>query len=566
LFERFDVASKYFAFASYSDYSFSLVFSSLLQEDYEAWVCDMRSRASQLFKFIGNSEPHIAATAINSRLQGMVTTHGNGEPRDHIHPSNGQLTQLSEAVRQFEGVVQPLENILCGLPTWSLHSKQQVQGGGAEKDGSRAQVRASTQASLSELAHTVVNWNPTHLWLKFRKAQLLDALKHYWEHDPSTLLQGIDALLGYLGAPDEWNNGELQADGSTRMSGETVSLRKKTSTALVAVARQVPQHLVPWLSQLSVASRALLSSEDLLPTIRMHLYEFLSCVATAVDDPVLRANFVSDVLSDAISVLESHEAQEAMQSVDSFLASIGVAQTREYPGSVTDAANVRQVTARFSRLFSAVNQLLSVGKRCNEAARKRPNGGIPSQAMTPDFEEITQSFADEGPVSLRDLSVNDPFVPLWPRILPNLLKLVDVLLRIWRPEHQAVLLQDRIQRYALAISDDDAYLTRRNDTKAGGVFGEGGTAGSVIPGTDRRDLNLAPRWSSWLNELRNTCFQMLGMCAGQRVLFAPEMSDSFPRFVAVIVEPRNLHAMEHRHITQYMYVRHFPTCSTLKLL
>jgi hypothetical protein len=522
-------------------------------DEYDTWIMDFRSKASQLFKYIGNSEPHIACTTISTRIQGLVVSHGNGEPRDHLHPPNQQLTQHSLAVRLFEAVVQPFENILMGLPSWSL--KANPNGSSDDRDGSRAQIRASAQASMSELARTVVAWTPNYLWLKFRRAQLLEGLKHYWKYDPSTLLQGIDALLGYLRAPDDWGctgSGSLEVDGTKRLSGEVVSLRKKSSIALVAVAKHVPYHLVPWLSQLSEATRSLLSSDDLLPTNRMHLYEFLSCVATAVEDPTLRANFVADVLSDAINVMESPETQEAISSVNSFLVFMGVAQTKEYPGSVNDAANVKTVTARFARFYSAFNQLLSVGKRCHEAAKKRPNGGIPMQSMPPGTDPNTQNFPDEGPVSMRDLSLNDPFVALWPRILPTLLKTFDVILRIWSPEHQAMLLRDRIQRYVLSISDDEAYLSRKADGKAGGVFGEGGTAGSIIPGLDRRDLNLAPKWSSWFNELRNACFQMLGMLAAQRVLFAPEMAEMFPRFVTVVTDPENLRAMEHRHFTQYL--------------
>ena len=173
--------------------------------------------------------------------------------------------------------------------------------------------------------------------------------------------------------------------------------------------------------------------------------------------------------------------------------------------------------------------------------------GMPQLQVDPN-----QVFADEGPISLRDLSMNDPFVPLWPQILPHVLKLTDILLRIWRPEHQALLLRDRIQRYVLAISDDDAYLSKKMDAKSNGVFGEGGTAGSIIPGTDRRDLNLAPRWSSWLHEMRIATFQMLGLLAAQRVIYAPEMSEFYPQLVAVLVDPQNLRAMEHRHMTQYL--------------
>jgi hypothetical protein len=162
------------------------------------------------------------------------------------------------------------------------------------------------------------------------------------------------------------------------------------------------------------------------------------------------------------------------------------------------------------------------------------------------------NFPDEGPVSLQDLAIDDPFVPLWPRILPHVLRMLDILFRIWRPEWQTRLLGDKIQRYALAMSDDDAFLCRKNGGKNGGVFGEGGTAGSVIPGTDRREMNLAPRWSVWFAELRNCLLQTMGLLAGQRALYSPEVSQLYTQIVAVIVDPENLRAMEHRHCAQYL--------------
>eukprot|EP00980_Cylindrotheca_fusiformis_P027875 scaffold22560_cov135-Cylindrotheca_fusiformis.AAC.86 len=530
--------------------------SSLLEaswddgEEYDSWIMDFRSKASQLFKHLGHYEPGIVTAALLHRLQGLLSAHAYGEPRNHLHHSNQQLTQASEAVRQLEALVQPMENILLGLPSWALSQSP------VENHGSRQAIWAQTQSSLAEVARLIVNWNPAYLWLKYRRAQLLEGLRHYWKYDPSTLLQGVDALLGYIGAPDEWGGDQLESDGSKQLSGETVGLRKKSSTALVSVSRHVSQHLVPYISQLSEVTRSLLSSVDILQTNRMHLYEFLSCVATSVEDPAQRSSFVASVLSDAINTLQSPESQEAIASVDCFLASLGITQAGQNPSSVADPTNVETVSARFARLFSAVNQLLSVGKRCHEANKKRPNGGIPFLASgnQPASEQDGQNFPDEGPVSLQDLSKGDPFVPLWVQIVPSLLKTINVVMKMWRPEYQAILLRDKVQRYAIAISDDEAYLSRKQDGKSGGVFGEGGTAGSVISGTDRRDLNLAPKWSGWLNELRNSCFQMLGLLSAQRALYAPEMAQLYPRIVEVIVDAQNLRAMEHRHCTQYLYV------------
>jgi hypothetical protein len=169
-------------------------------------------------------------------------------------------------------------------------------------------------------------------------------------------------------------------------------------------------------------------------------------------------------------------------------------------------------------MFSSLNQLLSVGKRCQEAAKQRPNGGIPVQYLSEVIDvSVMQNFPDEGPVSISDLAINDPFVPLWPKLLPILLQVFEVTLRVWHPKFQAILLRDNIQRYALAISDDEAYLATKQDSSVGGVFGKGGTAGSIISGIDRRDLNLTPKWSGWFNELRNNSFQLLGLLCAQRV-------------------------------------------------
>lgn len=113
---------------------FSLVFTSLLftigvyaQEEYELWMSHIRSKASQLFKFLGHVEPRIVSSALNSRIQLILSQYGNGQPGDHLNSINNQLTQQSEASLQFEALHQPVEYVLSGLPSWALEddSKQQ---------------------------------------------------------------------------------------------------------------------------------------------------------------------------------------------------------------------------------------------------------------------------------------------------------------------------------------------------------------------------------------------------------------------------------------------------------
>jgi len=507
-------------------------------DEYNDWLCNLRSKASQLFKSIGNTEPEIAATAIHSKIRTLLNAHCNGEPRDQLNPANNELTVKSTACMQLEGTTQPLDNILHGLPSWSVDD--------GNYDEKRNRIRSTVRPLLSEMANMIVSWNPNDTWLKFRRTTLLEALKHYWKYDSSTLPTGVDSLLLYLSATDN--------PPSERLSGDVISLRKKCGVSLVAVSKVVPNLLVPWLSQLSDRAKALLTSGGLSPINEMHLYEFLSCVATAVENPQDRSNFVADVLANSVRSIESPNIQNSIQSTEGLLSFMGITQAATNPSCVTDREFVKKVTKDFVILFSSFNQLLSVGKRCHEAARKRPNGGLPLQNLSLVIDENVpaQNFPDEGPVSIADLAINDPFVPLWPKLLPTLLQVLDVTLSVWHPEFQATLLQHNIQRYALAISDDEAYLATKQESSVGGVFGKGGTAGSIVSGADRRQLNLAPRWSGWFNELRNNCFQLLGLLCAQRVIYAPEMSSLFPRLVSVLTNQKHLRSMEHRHFNQYL--------------
>jgi exportin-5 len=136
--------------------------------------------------------------------------------------------------------------------------------------------------------------------------------------------------------------------------------------------------------------------------------------------------------------------------------------------------------------------------------------------------------------------------------LSSVLTIFESTLAVWRPEVQSIFLRHQYQRYVYAISEDEAFLSKNHDKSTGGVFGEGGTAGSVVSGVSRRDTNLMPKWSGWLTELRNTCFQLIGIFVSERAMFAPEISTQYPRFVSVIANPDYLRCMEHRHLTQYL--------------
>jgi len=519
------------------------------KSNYDIWIGDFRSKANFTMRLISSIDPKLAATIMHQKFKAVFTRYGNGEVRDFVDVSTGQLTQQSTAIMELEGLCQPLENILQGMPDWALDNSNTSDP--SFMDPHRVEIRNAVRTLFGEIANILVAWNPVDCWLKFRRVTLLDPLKHYWKYDSATLASGIDVFLVYLGEGGELN------DGPQSLRDDFTSLRKKSGVCLISVSKQVKHLLVPWLDQLSERVKELLSLSSLLSSVRMHLFEFLSTVATAVDDPMRRSNFIADVLSNALNVLESPSIREAIGSTDGLLSLMGVTQVANNPSLATNEEFVKQSTSNFDVLFSSLNQLLSVGKRCHEAARQRPNAGIPLSdnqlAAEVSQEHQQQNFPDEGPVSINDLSMNDPFVHLWPRIFPSVIQVLDISFTIWSPQVQGNILRDSIQRFIYAISDDEAYLAKNQSSlSGGGVFGEGGTAGSVVTGWDRRDCNLAPKWSGWFNELRHTCMQLLGLISGQRALFSPEIAGMYPRFVSVVANPDHLKAMEHRHMSQYI--------------
>lgn len=517
------------------------------KEAYDLFVGDYRSKAVLLIRLISAIEPKLATTVIYQKFERTFSTYASGNIRDNLTPS-GELSQRSTAVLEFEGINQPLDNLINGLPEWALDDSKRDNPSFMEPH--RVEVRNAIRTMLGDIANKLISWNPADTWLKFRRVTLLESLKYYWPYDTTRLVSAVEIFLRYLG-----ENATESGVAGASLSEDLVSLRKKSGVSLVAVTKKVPHLLVGWLPQLSSQSKILLSSDTMLPMNSMHLYEFLSCVATAIEDPTSRSSFISDVLANAMTTIESSLA-DAYSSVQNFSSFLGIEQAENNPTSLTDKTNVNNITNNYVSLFTAYNQLLSVGKRCHEAVRSKPNAGIPlsDAELSAEMPQNQQNFPDEGPVSIAILSINDPFVHLWPRILPPLLKTIDAVLGLWHPEYQAKYLCNSVQRFVYAISDDEAYLAKNQNMQVpgGGVFGEDGTAGSVVSGWSRRSCNLAPRWSGWLNEIRNTTFQMIGLLAASRTLFSPDLAHLYPQFVSTVANPIHLKYMEHRHMTQYM--------------
>jgi len=64
------------------------------REEYEDWLSELRSKASQLFKLIGNTVPELAVSAMKQKVRYLLTTYGEGGLRDHIDPATNHFPSL----------------------------------------------------------------------------------------------------------------------------------------------------------------------------------------------------------------------------------------------------------------------------------------------------------------------------------------------------------------------------------------------------------------------------------------------------------------------------------------
>jgi len=152
-------------------------------------------------------------------------------------------------------------------------------------------------------------------------------------------------------------------------------------------------------------------------------------------------------------------------------------------------------------------------------------------------------------VRIAELAQHDPFVHNYPNLVQPILTILSLALQISYPAYRAVLLPNPVARYALSVSDEEAVVGSKKFSAGTNPMTEVEQHGFVIKGTNRKKCNLAPRWSGWLNELRNSPFQMLGLMCSTRAMWSPEVQPMYQHIVNVF-SIDNLKSMEHRQIVQ----------------
>lgn len=214
--------------------------------------------------------------------------------------------------------------------------------------------------------------------------------------------------------------------------------------------------------------------------------------------------------------------RQALGTVPAFLGLLGVGADGSVP---TTEAAWDAVRDRTHALLGALNTFLGVTRRLK----------VPVQddisSKDPQLATVAKALITEQ-LSLEALAEVNPFVPIWGRILPNLLQLLRVLHGMWATDVRATLAAHPEARHLLSLNDDEVH----SRVKAGGQR----------PPQLSSSQAVAPvrRWPLWLNQIRQSAYQLLEKACHHKVMYYN--TEALLAMRETVVEALPL--MDHRHV------------------
>ncbi|CAM9612433.1 unnamed protein product [Chrysoparadoxa australica] len=482
--------------------------------EYHSHLNTLKGYVVLLGKRIGHSQPQEMFTFLVERLHRLMVTY-SGPPEDHLS-EKGQPTRHTEACMQFEALALVMEHGLAALPEWFLGGDI---GSEPEAMARRERQRQQSVESLTGAVQALLAWKPTGALLCNARLAMVEACRRFLRYNPpllSTALQQFFEAAEYF---DPWL--APQASSMPALSKEAVALRRRAGVCCVQTATQLPDVLVGALGELCVAVQEVTARGLVIDGQRQNLYEMLVIISNAVQDISKRRAFVMDVIAQSLGTISSPEVTAGFSSAQSLLHALGV----DDPAGPNNTANVHRSRAFFEQVKVSLATLLAVGKRVKPV--------VPLAEMSPEqFSALT----------MKDLASNHPFVSAWPTILPNLVAMIKCIHLIWEPTVRNSLLQHPQARYALGMPPEEVL----SKAKVGAAL----TAPSTEAERQQKVLNennLIFCWGSWLGELRQHAYSLMGLACFQHALYLLTDASSIQQVLQSSLLAA-LDYVEHRHI------------------
>ena len=534
-----------------------------------------RSQANALFESVGQSFPEESLLFAAECLTTLVAEHHSADAALSLRAAargqevkDGENFALSSCpdFLVWDAYLGRMEHLLCGVPPSHLRSDC------AALQDAFARLLAFAPADPSFAKSRVDAIASVRRWLGSgsRNALLLDAVGDIFGHVVYGAPNGPGA---HLPAPQGRDLVDLSGRGRDRINGRALDVRKRADAALISVCGDCAACLVEALPAVAARAQELLHGEWLVDTQSTHLLEVCCLLARAVPSADERAAFVLRLLEPTISFWASDATRDALRSASDLWQQMGLGAS---DAALEDPAFVADRSVWYNRLFTALNDVLAVGRRV---------------AVADVSQRVVDAFLHSESVSDRELLEMHPMTPAWRSIVPPICQLLRCVHDAWHPDNRDRLLAHPSARMLLAMPAPEAMLkasatnvlsvvrpksasglapgayqlpgqpkakeaadapeakapagVRAGDAEAPAHTLYGQNSFEALAG--RRLPNL---WPIWMSEMRNAVYQILGRAIEAQQLFrdAPLFQD------AVDAVLHNLDFQENRHIN--FVVRH----------
>jgi hypothetical protein len=438
-------------------------------EEYLEVLHGLRSRMTDLLKLVAEHYPACAVAFLKERLPAAISQYGALTSQTH----------KSESYRALEALAPQVQRLVANLPP-----------GVEEGDPAVLEV-------MSGLVGVLLDWHVQDPLFMYLHCLLLEGFKRFYRGLGDKLWAVMERLFLYIEYRDPQLMGrtfQSPAELVTNLSQEALQVRRRGMQSLVQVANEVPDLLLPWLAQLCTRTQELMAKGEISVGQTHVMLEMLVVVSNALNDAEQRRGFLSQVLSEALTMWTSEGVMASVSSVDSVLESLGLHAAGT---SLEDEERMLEQGHEFRRgLLGAMETFLGVSRRAKLIVQEdiiSEDPAVAGVARAMVFEQL----------SIDDLAKVNPLAPMWAQVFPTLFALLRSLHGLWAPDVRNRLLAHPQASNLVSAPDEVVKAV----LKAGGGAAEG--AKGKTP--------LVRLWPMWLMQLRITAYQLLERACQHKV-------------------------------------------------
>jgi hypothetical protein len=514
-------------------------------EEYSICFDSLRIRCSLILASLAAACPALVLEQLGRSFAHVCGQVAGGADPDMPVPYGG-CSAASTPARLLDAAILASESVAAALPNdlfQALQHPQPQPGEDAQRHAERVAELATAARHLQNICNGLLAIEPPDPLLRGRVCAALASFHRYFgcAETPNPAIPGgatlLPALLTNLFGTLEYQvparliqradaasasqpsgAAKMAVIGTARATEMTVAraileddaqlARQRACGALVFLSRCVPVQLLPALQAMTGRIIALLSGGTLEPQDQVCLYEVLVLVSNALSttDASAHASFVEQLLGHVMGEWTSPEVTAAFEGPESLLRFLGLLN----PPAPADAgasvsAAVESRVGKAKALLHTLHIIWAVARRVTYGATASPGKDANSSTCA------------------------HPFHSYWPRILPNILRLLNCLFALWNPAAMTALCPPVSStgacagiaveaRYLLAMSREEVTIQTRAAGARRGPASEGAAGGDMnasfvdededsdderAPGASKKgkgtsgpEMSLVPVWSA----------------------------------------------------------------------